>query len=36
MEKIKVFLPDVRISYPSLVEPRAGLQGAIRNMMPPS
>ena len=27
MEKVKVFLPDVRISYPSLVEPRAGLQG---------
>ena len=27
MERIKVFLPDVRISYPSLVEPRAGLQG---------
>ena len=27
MEKFKVFLPDVRISYPSLVEPRAGLQG---------
>ena len=27
MEKVKVFLPDVRISYPSLLEPRAGLQG---------
>ena len=31
MEKVKVFLPDVRISYPSLVEPRAGLQGGDTN-----
>lgn len=27
MEKVKVFLPDVRISYPSLLEPRQPLMG---------
>lgn len=27
MEKVKVFLPDVRISYPSLLEPRQPLKG---------